>query len=477
MERLSRQAESLSLHSSSSSGRDGSFDSKKNRNMEDDSSSSSSSSSSFPSSDTSSDTSSYEPFNEKNKYLCEYLLVVQHYYKINDSTSHACDALLYLMEWLWKVEYEVVRIKFLEGSMFHDFKIYLDEGGEEVFVNALEIFGDIRDIVPEDLSGARYGMLHVAVLKHLLYALEMGERSFVADTSVTEIYGMTPADQLQLWSEGIRTVKNIARIPDLEESTRVYLKYREETEYLVPREEIDILYEELKKYFSDQEFALVGQYRVGFSLCINVSIIATPPKALEIVHALGVTGYLAHGKLPWKTNFFDGVTLYEGTDDLLARPVHEHPLNGETVYRDVIKITHTGRAHEFVIRSVEKECWATALLLYTGNHSFNSYVRRRALATHHFIAPNYVLERNPIHPKSEEEIFSLFEMPYVPPREREWRMILQKDSEENRWGKVSREFLYHLVPAPPLPMEVPSKVKKGKKEKKKGKKGKTRGTK
>lgn len=413
--------------------------------------------------------------NEKNTYLCEYLLVVEHYYEINGATSLVYDVLRYLTEWVWNVRDEIVNVEFGGLAPFPVFEVYLKDEEEVVtWVNNIEIFGNIRDWVPEDFSGNYYAPLHRDVLGHLLFALEIGERSFISDFDVTDIHGMTPHKQLQLWSEGFRTVEDISKLPDLSERTRNYLAYEEDIQHSVPRKEINFLHKELKKYFRDDEFALVGKYRLGFKKCRDVNIIATPEKALEIVSGLGEMHYLAHGNLPWETEIYDGIAQYEKVDGQWVREVKKNPLNEETVYRDVIKITASGRAHEFIIRAVKKESWATALLLYTGNNAFNTLVRGKASDAHYEITPNYVcrtVSGKIKHPESEEEIFSLFEMPYVDPRERDWIMIPKKDSEANKWGKVSKEFLYHDVPAPPPTSEkTPVKEKKGKKRKKNPKK-------
>lgn len=181
------------------------------------------------------------------------------------------------------------------------------------------------------------------------------------------------------------------------------IKYFEDFLTKIPRDEIDnikiFLNNILKKIDNKIIFEICGSYRRGALESGDIDILITNPDNNDKTLLTSIVKTLK------KNNFI--------IDDLTSK--------GTTKFMGVCKLPQNKIARRIDIRVIEFNSYFTSLLYFTGSKKFNLYLRNKALENNYTLN-EYSLTNlttgESISLNSEEEIFKIFNIPYLKPEER-----------------------------------------------------------
>jgi DNA polymerase beta len=187
----------------------------------------------------------------------------------------------------------------------------------------------------------------------------------------------------------------------------VGLKYYEDFQKRIPKDEIDKMYIFLKhiiqKIDSNLIFEICGSYRRGLLDSGDIDILISHPKFNENISEEKFLDKIV--KNLKKANFI--------IDHLTAK--------GDTKFMGVCKLEGGLIGRRIDIRMVDYKSFYTSLLYFTGSKDFNVNLRNIALA-HNYTLNEYGLtnlsSKISTSLNSEEEIFEIFKIPYVKPEDR-----------------------------------------------------------
>ena len=180
------------------------------------------------------------------------------------------------------------------------------------------------------------------------------------------------------------------------------LKYYNDFKQLIPREEIDIIKNIIKKCLKKIDkkyiFEICGSYRRGCSHSGDVDILITH-----------VTNYEDENHLINIVNALKEINLI--TDELT--------INGNTKFMGVCKIKNLPFYRRIDIRFVKYNSYYSSLLYFTGNKNFNILIRKKALSLNMSINEYGIIDNNNvISVYSEKELFDKINMDYIDPLNR-----------------------------------------------------------
>jgi DNA polymerase beta len=187
----------------------------------------------------------------------------------------------------------------------------------------------------------------------------------------------------------------------------VGLKYYEDFQKRIPKDEIDKMYIFLKhiiqKIDSNLIFEICGSYRRGLLDSGDIDILISHPKLNENISEQKFLDKIV--KNLKKANFI--------IDYLTSK--------GDTKFMGVCKLEGGIIGRRIDIRMVDYKSFYTSLLYFTGSKDFNVNLRNIALA-HNYTLNEYGLTNLSsgisTSLNSEEEIFEIFKIPYVKPEDR-----------------------------------------------------------
>jgi DNA polymerase/3'-5' exonuclease PolX len=180
------------------------------------------------------------------------------------------------------------------------------------------------------------------------------------------------------------------------------LKYYNDFKQLIPREEIyiikNIIKKCLKKIDKKYIFEICGSYRRGCSHSGDVDILITH-----------VTKYEDENHLINIVNALKEINLI--TDELT--------INGNTKFMGVCKVKDLPFYRRIDIRFVKYNSYYSSLLYFTGNKNFNILIRKKALSLNMSINEYGIIDNNNvISVYSEKELFDKINMDYIDPLNR-----------------------------------------------------------
>jgi len=233
-----------------------------------------------------------------------------------------------------------------------------------------------------------------------------------------DIHGVGPATALQFYNKGFRTIDDLRKNTHLlTESQKIGVKYYEEFSKKIPREFVTEVFnfvaskiEELSDYKGQYEIICGGSYRRGRAYCGDIDIMMSPKD-----------GSSSAGFCVKLIKSLEGTFL---TDHLAIPGAHTH--TGET-YLGVCYFKGVHRRIDFKV--VDRERFGPLCIFYTGGDYFNRSMR--LLAT----KKGYHLENYGIYPAlkagkekyalniipcyTEQDVFRILGLKYVPPEERD----------------------------------------------------------
>lgn len=226
-------------------------------------------------------------------------------------------------------------------------------------------------------------------------------------TEFLKVTGVGEKRAADFYEQGYRTIDQLKTIPHTHHIS-LGLKYFDDFQQRIPRQEVDHIVNIIKGELNDfvvntgliMEFC--GSYRRGSATCGDIDVLITSKQLVnkktpleKIVKKLTETGLLV--------------------DHLTTA--------GEKKYMGVCKTTVSPVAHRIDIRYIPYDSFYPALIYFTGSKNFNIMIRNRAIELGYSLSEygftRLGQEEVPITVHSEEELFQILEMAYVPPTERE----------------------------------------------------------
>ena len=182
------------------------------------------------------------------------------------------------------------------------------------------------------------------------------------------------------------------------------LKYYNDFKQLIPREEIDIIKNIIKKCLKKNDkkyiFEVCGSYRRGCSHSGDIDILITH-----------VTKYESENHLINIVNSLKEINFI--TDELT--------INGNTKFMGVCKVKGLPFYRRIDIRFVKYNSYYSSLLYFTGNKNFNIFIRKKALSLNMSINEYGIIDNtnnSVLSVYSEKELFDKINMDYVSPLNR-----------------------------------------------------------
>ena len=209
----------------------------------------------------------------------------------------------------------------------------------------------------------------------------------------TTIYGIGPVAAEKFYLQGFRTIEDLWFKAELTESQKSGILWKDHINLRIPRAEMDIINKYLKAYLTPNniKWTIAGSYRREEESSGDVDVLIEKLPNLNMEDIL----YLLKDILP--------VTLSKG----------------ETKFMGIIRINDSFNGHRIDIRLIEPENYPVALLYFTGSKEFNILIRKRALDLNMSLN-EYKLTNLPLNEtiNSEEDIFRILKISYVPPNKR-----------------------------------------------------------
>lgn len=227
---------------------------------------------------------------------------------------------------------------------------------------------------------------------------------------LSQVYGIGPATADKLIDLGVTSLFDLrqkvqAGAIHLNDNQKIGLDYVEDFKQRIPRAEVkhigDYIIQVIQSLAPGNQAEIVGSYRRGRSDSGDIDILFTGQNVLnDVVNYLQQIGLLYH-------NFAHGEVS-----------LHSTYWNGYPQQRGILR--------KVDIRYVAPESWATALLHSTGSDRFNVDLRNRALSLNMTLSEHGIYPFDPITRQkgaaipvqTEEDVFRLLGLAYVPPEQR-----------------------------------------------------------
>lgn len=254
---------------------------------------------------------------------------------------------------------------------------------------------------------------------------------------LSKVFGVGTKEAEDLYRQGVRSVEDMRKHPELLSAVQKRaLPYYEDLQKRIPREEVHVIARVVEHVgntvLKGIRLDLTGSYRRGAKTCGDVDILITHERGSELgKFTTALCKHLASLKPPFLVQ------------DLLV-PRSEHADRAHWTYTGICRLAPehlrmigdeeqpviSGLYRHIDIRVLGAEYHPFALLAFTGNDVFNRSMRTLAhkfqlSLSEHGIVPAVRRGKETIARgsrsyvcKTEEEIFTLLEMKYVPPEKR-----------------------------------------------------------
>lgn len=296
---------------------------------------------------------------------------------------------------LYKIENDTYRSKVFREAA-EKIELYPDEltSGQEVKdkigkgigISIMEVIDELKN--SEDHTISKIGTskrLEELKLKHL-------DRVKIIDEFM-KIHGIGPVTANKYYDMGIRTIDELWYKAPLTKAQKLSIYYRNHTNIRIPRDEVDWVNKYLLILFPKLQIEIVGSYRRGEITSGDIDILIKKTNNIELLDIVNIL-------------IKEGLVI--GTLAL-----------GDNKFLGLIKIGERPvRRLDLLLINVES--WGSALLYFTGSQRFNILTRQRAkdlgLRLNEYGLYDQHGNRSPT--TTEEDIFNLLNMQWIPPNER-----------------------------------------------------------
>lgn len=233
----------------------------------------------------------------------------------------------------------------------------------------------------------------------------------------------------EMWYDrlGLRTFQDLARIyPTMTTEQQYGYYFYHDLKQKVPRAEIDAVNRFLTGLLGSKniKFVIAGSYRRGLPESGDIDVLIENPGNLTLNQVLGIikpTGLIL--------------------GDLAEGNVH---------YRGIIRVDPKLPVRRFDLKLIEPKNWAFGLLHYTGSGAFNEHLREIVKIKGYSLSENGLHDNKGqyLEAKTEEEIFNLIGVEYIPPEKRTETVIPHVIGEIKQTGKwyADTQTFYYYVP-------------------------------
>jgi len=215
------------------------------------------------------------------------------------------------------------------------------------------------------------------------------------------VHGIGPVSANKFYDEGYRTLEQLYLHSNLNDSQRLAIYWNQQLSQRIPRQEIDQIEELFHQRFDvyGMTWNITGSYRRGAATSGDIDVLIQEQNGLNMAGVLYLLGDKIIGK------FSEGPTKFMG----------------------IFKMSDQFNAHQIDIRLVSREAYPAALMYFTGSKQFNILMRTQAQAkqlslNEYGLTSNIMGQPDPVV-HSEEEIFHILGVKYLPPTERNEEMV------------------------------------------------------
>ncbi|XP_076233954.1 DNA polymerase beta [Calliopsis andreniformis] len=243
------------------------------------------------------------------------------------------------------------------------------------------------------------------------------DESNIAINLLTRVSGIGPAKAKELVDAGIKTLQNLKKHQDkLNHHQKIGLKYFEDFEKRIPREEIELIEKIMKEAIADLDkeyiVTICGSYRRGKEDSGDIDVLLTHPT------------YTSKEKESKKKT----AALKKVVDCLEKKQLIVDTISlGPTKFMGVCQVPNEKSKpfRRLDIRLIPHDQYYCGVLYFTGSDLFNKNMRVHALEKNYTLN-EYTLK--PLTPEgipgeaekimSEEDIFRILDLPYKEPKDR-----------------------------------------------------------
>lgn len=231
---------------------------------------------------------------------------------------------------------------------------------------------------------------------------------------LTRVSGIGPSKAKELVDANIKTIEDLHKNKHkLNHHQLIGLKYFEDFEMKIPREEIQEIEELIKRKITglDSQYLITicGSYRRGKAESGDIDVLLTHPS------------YNSKDGSKKKSHLLKQVVDVLKTKSLIIDTIS----HGDVKFMGVCKATKDSVARRLDIRLIPQDQYYCGILYFTGSDLFNKNMRAHALE-HGFTLNEYTLRRvdkagvtgEPFKVTSEKDIFDYIGYPYKKPSER-----------------------------------------------------------
>ena len=229
-----------------------------------------------------------------------------------------------------------------------------------------------------------------------------------------KIYGVGKTNATKLYDSGMRTLQDIRKHPNLLNSKQLIgLKYVDDLQIKIPRNEITELFNIVKSHLHEIvpkeliEAEPCGSYRRGKELCGDIDILITRNDDDAIEHILEQLLERLH-----KINFIKETLAL--TKDL--------GLSTKSQFMGICRLRNDLPFRRIDIKVYSKDCYAFALLGFTGSAEFNRNLRQKAKELGYSLSDDGLTQLSTgkkITCLTEKEIMQALGENYIPPTKRD----------------------------------------------------------
>lgn len=208
------------------------------------------------------------------------------------------------------------------------------------------------------------------------------------------IYGIGPVSAVKFYTQGLRTLQDLWERGNLNEAQKLGIIWRLHIDLRIPRAEMDLINQTIGSILNPYgiKWAIAGSYRREEQSSGDIDVLIESRPDLNM----------------------------DGVIHLLKPYLPATLAQGPTKFMGMFRLDEQHNAHRIDIRLIEASQYGYSLMYFTGSQRFNILMRQRAIELG-LTLNEYGLfdQEGRLYPaETEEEIFNLLRVRYIPPIER-----------------------------------------------------------
>jgi DNA polymerase lambda len=207
-------------------------------------------------------------------------------------------------------------------------------------------------------------------------------------------YGIGPVTAVKFYNQGFRTLEDLWFKGNLTDAQKIGIMWREHIALRIPRDEMDLINAKIASILDPYaiKWSIAGSYRRAEPSSGDIDVLVESRPDLNM----------------------------DGLISLLQPILPAKLAQGPTKYMGIVRIDEQHNGHRIDIRLIDPVSFAAALLYFTGSQRFNILMRQRAIELGYTLNEYGLYDKQgiPQPVTSEEDIFRLLRVKYIPPVER-----------------------------------------------------------